>query len=114
MLTTLAPEGYKRSATTLRGSAKSTREIEQFGAKVLAQWATLGKFDFVNVIEAPDDRTMAHLARARLPRDGQVRDELEAGLAAHDRIMATVIGAIVDAEGNIERRTAQRHPTITW
>ena len=27
-----------------------------------AQWATLGSFDFVNVIEAPDDKTMARIS----------------------------------------------------
>jgi len=36
-------------------------EIEQLGATVKAQWATLGHFDFVNVVEAPDDA--AHLVR---------------------------------------------------
>ncbi len=29
------------------------REIESLGAKVTAQWATLGEFDFVSVVEAP-------------------------------------------------------------
>jgi uncharacterized protein with GYD domain len=38
------------------------REVEQIGAKVVAQWATLGQFDFVNVIEAPDDKTMAKVS----------------------------------------------------
>jgi uncharacterized protein with GYD domain len=28
----------------------------------VAQWATLGRFDFVNVIEAPDDKTMSKLS----------------------------------------------------
>lgn len=30
------------------------REIEQFGARVVHQYATLGAFDFVSVVEAPD------------------------------------------------------------
>ena len=38
--------------------------MEELGAKVLHQWATLGPFDFVNVIEAPDDATVAKISVA--------------------------------------------------
>jgi uncharacterized protein with GYD domain len=38
------------------------REIEQLGATVKAQWAVLGRFDFVNVVEAPDEATMARVS----------------------------------------------------
>jgi len=38
------------------------REIEQIGAKVVAQWATLGQFDFVNVVEAPDEKVMSKVS----------------------------------------------------
>ena len=33
-----------------------------FGATVKAQWATLGRFDFVNVIEAPDEQAIARVS----------------------------------------------------
>jgi uncharacterized protein with GYD domain len=39
-----------------------TQEIEQLGATVRAQWATLGHFDFVNVVEAPDEQTIAKVS----------------------------------------------------
>ena len=38
------------------------RDVEELGAKVLHQWATLGPFDFVNVVEAPDDATIARVS----------------------------------------------------
>ena len=38
------------------------KEIEQLGANVKAQWATLGRFDFVNIVEAPDESTMARVS----------------------------------------------------
>ena len=38
------------------------RDIEALGAKVLHQWATLGPFDFVNVVEAPDNATIAKVS----------------------------------------------------
>jgi uncharacterized protein with GYD domain len=40
------------------------RDVEELGARVLHQWATLGEFDFVNVIEAPDTATVARVSVA--------------------------------------------------
>jgi uncharacterized protein with GYD domain len=37
-------------------------ELEQLGATVKAQWSTLGRFDFVNIVEAPDEATMARVS----------------------------------------------------
>ena len=40
------------------------RDVEEMGAKVLHQWASLGTYDFVNVVEAPDDVTIAKVSLA--------------------------------------------------
>jgi uncharacterized protein with GYD domain len=40
------------------------RDVEEMGAKVLHQWASLGAYDFVNVVEAPDDITIAKVSVA--------------------------------------------------
>ena len=40
------------------------KDVEELGAKVLHQWATLGPFDFVNVVEAPDAATIARVSIA--------------------------------------------------
>jgi uncharacterized protein with GYD domain len=40
------------------------RDVEELGAKVLHQWATLGPYDFVNVVEAPNDATIARVSVA--------------------------------------------------
>jgi uncharacterized protein with GYD domain len=40
------------------------RDVEELGARVLHQWATLGPFDFVNVVEAPDNPTIAKVSVA--------------------------------------------------
>ena len=37
-------------------------QIGAFGCAVLSQYATLGRYDFVTVIEAPDTATVARLA----------------------------------------------------
>jgi uncharacterized protein with GYD domain len=40
------------------------RDVEELGGKVLHQWASLGAYDFVNIVEAPDDLTIAKVSLA--------------------------------------------------
>ena len=62
MLTTLTPEGVQTVKNNPNRIKEVSKEIEQLGATVKAQWATLGHFDFVNVVEAPDETTMARVS----------------------------------------------------
>jgi uncharacterized protein with GYD domain len=62
MLSTLTPEGVQTIKNNPGRIKEVNREIEQLGATVKAQWATLGQFDFVNVVEAPDEGTMARVS----------------------------------------------------
>ena len=62
MLTTLTPEGVQTVKNNPNRIKEVSKEIEQLGAIVKAQWATLGHFDFVNVVEAPDETTMARVS----------------------------------------------------
>ena len=50
------------------------QDVEELGAKVIHQWATLGEFDFVNVVEAPDTATIAKVSLGLAAR-GSVRIE---------------------------------------
>jgi uncharacterized protein with GYD domain len=62
MLSTLTPEGVQTIKNNPSRIKEVNREIEQLGASVRAQWAVLGRFDFVNVVEAPDEQTMARIS----------------------------------------------------
>jgi uncharacterized protein with GYD domain len=44
------------------GLYQVNKEIADFGCKVIAQYAVLGQCDFVTVIEAADNETVAHLS----------------------------------------------------
>jgi uncharacterized protein with GYD domain len=64
MLTTLTEQGVQ----TLRANPDRLREVnkdvEELGAKVLHQWAMIGLYDFCNVFEAPDAKTIAKVSVA--------------------------------------------------
>jgi uncharacterized protein with GYD domain len=50
------------------------RDVEEFGARIVHQWASIGEYDFVNVVEAPDDLTLMQLS-VRLGARGSVKFE---------------------------------------
>jgi len=62
MLSTLTPEGVQTVKNNPQRIKEVNKELEQLGAEVKAQWATLGQFDFVNIVEAPDESTMARVS----------------------------------------------------
>ena len=62
MLTQLSPEGVQTVKNNPNRIREVNKEIESLGALVKAQWATLGRFDFVNIVEAPDEATMARVS----------------------------------------------------
>ena len=62
MLSTLTPEGVQTVKKNPRRILEVNEEIHQLGATVKAQWATLGNVDFVSIVEAPDESTIARVS----------------------------------------------------
>jgi uncharacterized protein with GYD domain len=62
MLTNLTADGIRTLKNNPGRVAEVNKEVEQIGAKVLQQYATLGQYDFVTVVEAPDEKTMAKVS----------------------------------------------------
>jgi uncharacterized protein with GYD domain len=62
LLTTLTPEGVQTVKNNPQRIREVSKEVEQLGATVKAQYATLGHFDFVNVVEAPDEKAIARVS----------------------------------------------------
>ena len=62
MLSTLTDEGRKTVKQNPGRIKQVNKEIESMGAKVLAQYAVLGPYDFVNVVEAKDNQTIAKIS----------------------------------------------------
>ena len=62
MFATLSSEGVQTVKNNPQRIREVNKEIEQLGATVKAQWSTLGRFDFINIVEAPDEHTMARVS----------------------------------------------------
>jgi uncharacterized protein with GYD domain len=62
MLSTLGPDGSARLNENPERLREVSGEVEAMGVKVLAQYALLGNWDFLNILEAPDEQTMMKVA----------------------------------------------------
>ncbi len=62
MLTTLTDEGRATIKENPERIKEVSKEFESLGVKVLDQYLVLGPYDFVNIIEAPDNKTIAKVA----------------------------------------------------
>ena len=62
LLSTLSPQGVGSLKNNPSRLQEVNREIEQMGARVVQQWAVLGPYDFVNIVEAPNERTIARVS----------------------------------------------------
>jgi uncharacterized protein with GYD domain len=62
LLSTIAARGRKTIRDKPERIKEVNKEIEARGAKVISQYAVLGPYDFVNIVEAPDDKTIAKIS----------------------------------------------------
>jgi uncharacterized protein with GYD domain len=83
MLTNLTPDGVKTVKNNPGRIQEVNKEVEQLGVKVLNQWATLGEYDFVSVVEAPDETTMAKVS-VELGSRGTTTNETMTAIPAED------------------------------
>ena len=58
MLSTLGPNGWEALRERPERILAVREEVEALGLKVHAQYALMGQYDFLNIIEAPDDESM--------------------------------------------------------
>jgi uncharacterized protein with GYD domain len=87
MLSTLTPEGVQTIKSNPQRIREVSKEIEQLGVTVKAQWAVLGRYDFVNVVEAPDEKTIARVS-IELGSRGTAHYETLSAIAVDDFIAA--------------------------
>ncbi len=62
MLTTLTDEGRKTMKNKPQRIKEVNKEVDAMGVRILAQYALLGPYDFVNILEARDNKAIAKVA----------------------------------------------------
>ena len=86
LLSSLGPEGFARLDETPERIHEVNADVESMGVKILHQYAVLGPYDFVTIIEAPDEATMMRVTTK---------------LAARGTMKTTTL-SILDVDGYIE------------
>jgi uncharacterized protein with GYD domain len=87
LLSTLTQQGVQTLKSNPERLRQVNEDIAELGCTVLHQWATLGAFDFVNVVEAPDVATVAKVSVA-LGARGSTRIETLPALDVEDFLRA--------------------------
>src|SRR5207253_2569376 len=95
MLSTLTDQGLRTLQSNPDRLREVNRDVEELGARVLHQWTSLGTFDFVNIVEAPDAATIAKVSVALGAEVANVPLEL----CVHTRFGRTKDTARVALEG---------------
>ena len=72
LLSTLTDDGAETLAKNPERITAVNKEVEAMGVRVLQQYAVLGPFDFVSIVEAPDNQTVAHMS-IHLSQRGSIR-----------------------------------------
>jgi uncharacterized protein with GYD domain len=62
LLSTLSQQGVQTLRSNPDRLREVNRDVEELGAKVLHQWATLGEFDFVSIVEAENEAAIARIS----------------------------------------------------
>jgi uncharacterized protein with GYD domain len=87
LLSTLTQQGVQTLKSNPERLRQVNKDVEELGCRVLHQWATLGSFDFISVVEAPDIATVAKVS-VSLGARGSTRIETLPALEVEDFLTA--------------------------
>jgi uncharacterized protein with GYD domain len=62
MLTKLTTWGRKSIKERPERIKEVNKEVEAMGVRIIGQYAVLGPYDFVNILDAPDDAAVSRVA----------------------------------------------------
>ncbi len=62
MMSVLTDEGRKTVKMRPERIVEVNKEMEKMGVKVITQYAVLGPYDFINIVEAPDNETITKVS----------------------------------------------------
>ena len=111
MLTTLTPQGVQTLKANPSRLREVNRDVEELGAKVLHQWATLGEYDFVNIVEAADAATVAKISLALGARGSASCSRSSSSTSTRSWEFSTASGRAAAAGGSGARPSTSSPPS---
>src|SRR5438132_944886 len=108
MLSSLSDSGRKVLRERPGWIRKVNREVERMGAKVRSQWAVLGPYDFVTVLEAPDNETVSRVSIELGARGSVQMEERRVGkegrcVTGVQRCALPILGSLSDSGRKVLR-----------
>ena len=97
LLSTLTDDGAETISKKPERIQEVNREIQKLGVTVREQYAVLGPFDFVNIVEAPDNSTIARVS-AELGSRGSVKITTLAAIPIAEFVSSLKVKAAKDKE----------------
>ena len=94
MLSKLTTDGRKTLMNNPKRIFEVNQEVEAMGAKVLAQYSVLGKYDFVNILEAPNNEVIARVS-SQLGSRGTLEPMTMAAMSMEDFVRELETGKIL-------------------
>ncbi|HEY97053.1 MAG TPA: GYD domain-containing protein [Dehalococcoidia bacterium] len=85
MLTKLTDAGRKTLMSNPGRIWEVNKEVEGMGAKILVQYSLLGEYDFINILEAPNNTVIARVA-AQLGSRGTLQPLTMSAITVEDLI----------------------------
>jgi uncharacterized protein with GYD domain len=87
MMSNLTDEGRKTVKQNPGRIKEVNKEVEAMGVKIIGQYVTLGQYDFINILDAPNNEVIAKLA-LELGSRGTLQTSTLAALTLDDFIRA--------------------------
>jgi uncharacterized protein with GYD domain len=94
MLSTLSESGRKVLRERPGWIRKVNADVEKMGARVVAQYAVLGPYDFVTIVDAPDNAAISRVS-------------VELGARGSVQIMTMAATPLDEFIGGLERRDSR-------
>ncbi len=85
LLSTLSHQGMQTLVATPERLLEVNREIEALGGRVVRQWAVLGEYDIISIVEAPDEAALARIS-VELGSRGSARFDSLVAMSAEELI----------------------------
>jgi uncharacterized protein with GYD domain len=95
MLSKLTAEGRKTMMNNPRRLFEVNKEVEKMGAKVIAQYSLLGNYDFINIMEAPNNEVIARVSSA-LGARGTMEPTTMAAMSTQDYVREMETAKIIE------------------